>query len=148
MHFIAGLQKYTPAVTACWRRTSTPTAAPTFGESRRNVQWGWKPHLRPAGPLLRTERTPGREPLRRGRCQSVSGSGATLACGYLGMLEKLEPMQEMKASAYDLPYSLPCSLEESLSHLEQCEPIKDMLGRASSAPSWPVKRKEYETYLA
>ena len=32
---------------------------------------------------------------------------ATLACGYLGMLEKLEPMQEMKASAYDLPYSLP-----------------------------------------
>lgn len=36
---------------------------------------GGKPHLRPAGPLLRTERTPGREPLRRGRCQSVSGSG-------------------------------------------------------------------------
>ncbi len=54
---------------------------------------------------------------------------ATLACAYLGMLEKLEPMQEMKASAYDLPYSLPRSLEESLSHLEQCEPILTSLAK-------------------
>ena len=112
MHFIAGLQKYTPAVTALLAPNVNSTAASPSASAPRNVQWGGKPHLGLRVPFFRTECTPGREPLRRGRCQPVSGPGRHLACGYLGMLE-LEPMQEMKASAYDLP-CLPRSLEESL----------------------------------
>ncbi|MFE8730316.1 glutamine synthetase, partial [Aeromonas hydrophila] len=72
---------------------------------------------------------------------------ATLACGYLGMMEKLEPLPEMKSSAYELPYSLPRSLEEALSHLEQCDPIKEMLGERFTRAFVAVKRKEYETYF-
>lgn len=149
MHFIAGLQKYTPAVTALLAPNVNSYRRLTFGESApRNVQWGVE--NRTCG-----LRVPFSEPSARRVENRFAGAdanpylalAATLACGYLGMLEKLEPMQEMKASAYDLPYSLPRSLEESLSHLEQCEAIKDMLGERFIRAFVAVKRKEYETYF-
>ncbi len=149
MHFIAGLQKYTPAVTALLAPNVNSYRRLTFGESApRNVQWGVE--NRTCG-----LRVPFSDPSARRVENRFAGAdanpylalAATLACGYLGMMEKLEPMQEMKSSAYDLPYSLPRSLEEALSHLEQCEPIKEMLGERFTRAFVAVKRKEYETYF-
>jgi glutamine synthetase len=149
MHFIAGLQKYTPAVTALLAPNVNSYRRLTFGESApRNVQWGVE--NRTCG-----LRVPFSEPSARRVENRFAGAdanpylalAATLACGYLGMMEKLEPLPEMKSSAYELPYSLPRSLEEALSHLEQCEPIKEMLGERFIRAFVAVKRKEYETYF-
>ncbi len=149
MHFIAGLQKYTPAVTALLAPNVNSYRRLTFGESApRNVQWGVE--NRTCG-----LRVPFSEPNARRVENRFAGAdanpylalAATLACGYLGMMEKLDPLPEMKSSAYELPYSLPRSLEEALSHLEQCEPIKEMLGERFTRAFVAVKRKEYETYF-
>ena len=106
--FIAGLQKYTPAVTPCWRRTSTPTAASPLARARRASSGGGNRTCGLRVPL-RTECTPA-EPLRRGRAQPYLALAPPLACGYLGMLEALDPCREMRRAPDDLPYSLPRSL--------------------------------------
>ena len=147
MHFIAGLQKYTPAVTALLAPTSTPCRL-TFGESARatcsgveNRTCGLRVPFSEASARRVENRFAGAD------ANPYLALAATLACGYLGMMEKLEPLPEMKSSAYELPYSLPRSLEEALSHLEQCDPIKGCWASALPAPSWRSNAKEYETYF-
>ena len=54
---------------------------------------------------------------------------ASLACGYLGMVEGLTPSDPVEGSAYDLPYDLPRSLEEALGKLRACERLVDLLGK-------------------
>jgi glutamine synthetase len=149
LHFIAGLQKYTPAVTALLAPNVNSYRRLTFGESApRNVQWGVE--NRTCGLRVPYSETSGRRVENRfagADANPYLALAATLACGYLGMQEKLMPLPEMKSSAYDLPYSLPRTLEEALSHLEQCEPIKEMLGERFVEAFVAVKRKEYETYF-
>jgi glutamine synthetase len=43
----------------------------------------------------------------------------TLACGYLGLKNKIKPKPEMKGDAYLAPYSLPRSLGEALDWLRR-----------------------------
>ena len=149
MHFIAGLQKYTPAVTALLAPNVNSYRRLTFGESApRNVQWGVE--NRTCGLRVPFSEASARRVENRfagADANPYLALAATLACGYLGMMEKLGPLPEMKSSAYELPYSLPRSLEEALSHLEQCDPIKEMLGERFTRAFVAVKRKEYETYF-
>ncbi|MGL5947989.1 MAG: glutamine synthetase family protein [Aeromonas sp.] len=150
MHFIAGLQKYTPAVTALLAPNVNSYRRLTFGESApRNVQWGEE--NRTCG-----LRVPLAAPINRRVENRFAGAdanpylalAATLACGYLGIIEQLEPLPEMKSSAYALPYSLPRTLEEALSELEACAPIKQLLGERFVRAFVAVKRKEYQTYFS
>ena len=53
---------------------------------------------------------------------------ASLACGYLGMIEGLQPTDPITGSAHDLPFGLPRSLDEALRLLKECEPLVDLLG--------------------
>lgn len=149
MHFIAGLQKYTPAVTALLAPNVNSYRRLTFGESApRNVQWGNEnrtcglriPFSHPSARRVEN-RFPGAD------ANPYLALAATLACGYLGIQEKLEPLPEMKSSAYELPYSLPRTLEEALSLLEKCEPIQEILGERFVRAFVAVKNKEYETYF-
>jgi glutamine synthetase len=72
---------------------------------------------------------------------------ASLACGYLGMLEGLKPTDPLSGSAYDLPYSLPRNLEESLRLLRDSRPLIDLLGERFVLAYTAVKETEYETFL-
>ena len=72
---------------------------------------------------------------------------ASLACGLLGMQQKLDPSAPVTASAYDMPYELPRSLEQSLQALENSDDLKEMLG-VRFVQAWnAVKESEYDTFL-
>ena len=117
---IAGLQKYLPAAMALfcanvnsYRRLTRYLSAPI------NVHWGYD--NRTAG-----LRVPMSDPEARRVENRVGGAdanpyiaiAASLACGYLGMIETLQPTDPITGSAHDLPFGLPRSLDEALRHLK------------------------------
>jgi glutamine synthetase len=147
--FIAGLQRYLPA--------AMPLFAPNVNSYRRitkhhaapiNVQWGHD--NRTAG-----FRVPVADAKSRRVENRVAGAdanpylaiAASLACGYLGMMEALEPTPPLAGSAYNAPYGLPRSLEEGLRLLKACDPLCQILGRRFVAAFTAVKESEYETFL-
>jgi len=146
---IAGLQKYLPAAMSLfapnvnsYRRIQRHLSAPI------NTQWGYD--NRTAG-----LRVPVSNPENRRIENRVGGAdanaylaiAASLACGYLGMAESLKPGEPVTGSAYDLPYSLPRNLEESLRLLRQCQPLIELLGERFVLAYTAVKETEYETFL-
>jgi glutamine synthetase len=146
---IAGLQKYLPAAMSLfapnvnsYRRITRQQLAPI------NVQWGYD--NRTAG-----LRVPMSSPEARRVENRVSGAdanpyiaiAASLACGYLGMIENLQPTEPISNSAHDMPFSLPRSLDEALRRLKQSEPLLRILGEPFIAAFTIVKEAEYEVFL-
>ncbi len=148
-NYIAGLQKYIPAV--------MPIFAPNVNSYRRltrfsnapiNLQWGYDNRtcgLRvPFGgaEAMRVEnRVPGAD------ANPYLAFAATLACGYLGMVEKLEPTPETTGSAYTGEYTLPRELSHALDLMNGSTPMREILGDKLVDVLVAVKRLEYETYL-
>ena len=146
---IAGLQRYIPATMPffapyvnSYRRITRYHAAPI------NVQWGYD--NRTAG-----LRVPYAEPQARRVENRLAGAdanpylaiAASLACGYLGMRQRLEPSEPLATSAYEEPYALPRSLAESLRLLSACDPLKEVLGEHFLLAFNAVKDSEYETFM-
>ena len=146
---IAGLQKYLPAVMSIfapnvnsYRRLQRHLAAPI------NTQWGYD--NRTAGlrvPVSGPENRRIENRVGGADANSYLAIAASLACGYLGMLEGLKPTDPLSGSAYDLPYSLPRNLEESLRLLRESRPMIDLLGERFVLAYTAVKETEYETFL-
>ena len=148
-NYLAGLQKYTPA--------AMPILAPNVNSYRRlsrfsnapiNLEWGYDNRtcgLRvPFGSAaaMRVEnRVPGAD------ANPYLAFAATLACGYLGMIEELEPTQPFEGSAYSMPYALPRELSHALDVMEECEPLREVLGSKIIEVLLAVKKLEYDTYL-
>ena len=146
---IAGLQKYLPAAMSLfapnvnsYRRISRFQLAPI------NVQWGYD--NRTAG-----LRVPSSDPEARRVENRLAGAdanpylaiAASLACGYLGMIEGLQPSEPISGSAHDLPFSLPRSLDEAIRELRGCEPLVRILGEPFISAYTIVKEAEYEVFL-
>jgi glutamine synthetase len=72
---------------------------------------------------------------------------ASLACGYLGMTEGLQPTDPISGSAHDLPFGLPRSLDEALRELRSSEPLVELLGPTFVEAFALVKEAEYEVFL-
>ena len=72
---------------------------------------------------------------------------ATLACGYLGIKEKLMPTEPLSASAQDKGYGLPRNLEHALNLLLEAEELNEILGKRFVRVYNSVKQKEYETFF-
>jgi len=147
-HFIAGLQRYVPQVMPMlapyvnsYRRLSRYMSAPI------NVQWGYDnrtcgirvPESDPANRRLEN-RVPGVD------VNPYLAMAATLACGYLGLVEKRQPTEPMKSSAWDHDYELPSHMEDALRRMRECEPMRDVLGGAFIDAFLAVKELEYATY--
>jgi glutamine synthetase len=146
---IAGLQRYLPAAMALlapnvnsYRRITRFQVAPI------NVQWGYD--NRTAG-----LRVPVSEAEARRVENRISGAdanpylaiAASLACGYLGMVQGLQPSEPISGSAHDLPYSLPRNLDEAIRLLRECEPLIEILGESFVSAFTIVKEAEYEVFL-
>lgn len=147
-HFIAGLQRYVPLVMPMlapyvnsYRRLSRYMSAPI------NVQWGYDnrtcgirvPESDPANRRLEN-RVPGVD------VNPYLAMAATLACGYLGLMEKRQPTEPMKSSAWDHDHELPSHMEDALRRMRECEPMRDVLGGAFIDAFLAVKELEYATY--
>src|ERR1700691_1050781 len=146
---IAGLQRYIPAAMSLfcsnvnsYRRMTRYLSAPI------NVQWGYD--NRTAGLRVPMSSVEARRIENR-----VGGADATRsiaiaasrACGYLGMIEGLQPPEPISGSAHELPYSLPRSLDEALAKLRDCEPLLQILGEPFVAAYTIVKQSEHEVFL-
>ena len=146
---IGGLQKYLPAAMALfapnvnsYRRITRSALAPI------NVQWGYD--NRTAG-----LRVPVSDPENRRIENRVGGAdanpylaiAASLACGYLGMVENLQPTEPISGSAHDLPFALPRALDSALRRLSESEALIRILGEPFVAAFSIVKSAEYEVFL-
>jgi glutamine synthetase len=72
---------------------------------------------------------------------------ASLACGYLGMVQGLQPTEPISGSAHDLPFSLPRNLDEAVRRLRECDPLIEILGEAFVTAFTLVKEAEHEVFL-
>jgi len=141
----SGLQKYirlrwcffAPYVNS-YRRLVRHTAAPI------NVHWGQD--NRTVG-----IRVPDAGPQNRRVENRVIGTdanpyvalAATLACGYLGLIQQLKPAPEMTNSAYDEDYQLPESLNEAVRLLDECPDLEQVFGKRFCGIYKAVKLTEF-----
>ena len=147
--YIGGLQKYIPAAMALfapyvnsYRRLARFTAAPI------NIQWGTD--NRTVG-----IRSPVASPAARRIENRVIGAdanpyvalAATLACGYLGMKNRVEPTPECKGDAYLGDYQLPRSLGEALEKLLNEKALAEVLGEAFVTVYTEIKEIEYAEFM-
>lgn len=147
--YIGGLQRYIPTAMALfapyvnsYRRLARATAAPI------NTQWGTD--NRTVG-----IRSPVATPSARRIENRVIGAdanpyvalAATLACGFLGMKNKIEPTPECKGDAYLGDYSLPRSLGEALVRLKDETDLHDVLGKEFICVYSEIKELEYQEFM-
>ncbi|HPX88479.1 MAG TPA: glutamine synthetase family protein [Methylophilaceae bacterium] len=148
-NYIAGLQKYLPAAMVLlapyvnsYRRIVRNGAAPI------NIEWGYD--NRTVG-----IRVPISEPSARRVENRVVGADAnpylamavTLACGYLGIKEKLQPTAETTGSAYALDYQLPRGLSEAIRELEDATALHEVLGKDFVDVYLAVKDAEHDEFM-
>jgi len=147
--YIGGLQRYTPAAMALfapyvnsYRRLVRSNAAPI------NIQWGTD--NRTVG-----IRSPVAGPAARRLENRVIGADAnpyvalatTLACGYLGMKNRIEPTPECKGDAYLGAFQLPRSLNEALSLLRNETDLHEVLGEDFVTVYTEVKELEHAEFM-
>jgi glutamine synthetase len=147
--YIGGLQKYIPAAMALfapyvnsYRRLVRGAAAPI------NIQWGTD--NRTVG-----IRSPVAPPAARRLENRVIGAdanpycalAATLACGYLGMKNRIEPSAECMGDAYQGDYALPRSLGEALQALRESEELATVLGQDFVTVYTEIKETEYAEFM-
>lgn len=147
--YIAGLQKYMPMAMALfapnvnsYRRITRYNSAPI------NVHWGFD--NRTAGLRVPTSLPEARRVENRlggADANPYLAIAASLACGYLGMIEQLKPTEPITGSAYDRPFTLPTTLGESLAMLSGCKQLVDLLGERFVAAYVAVKENEYLTFM-
>jgi glutamine synthetase len=71
---------------------------------------------------------------------------ASLACGYLGMVEKAKPRALVEGSAYRLAHTLPRTLYDALYRLNGSRALKNILGERFIQAVSLVKESELTAY--
>jgi glutamine synthetase len=147
-HYIAGLQRYVPLTMPMfapyvnsYRRLSRNMSAPI------NVQWGFD--NRTCGIRVPESNATNRRIENRVPGVDVNpylAMAATLACGYLGLIEKSEPTAPMKSSAWDVDFELPSHMEDAIRRMRECEKLNDVFGEDFIKAFLAVKELEYATY--
>lgn len=147
--FIGGLQKHLGAAVALfapyvnsYRRYVPDFAAPI------NLEWGRDnrttglrvPISSPSGRRVEN-RLPGMD------CNPYLGIAATLACGYLGLMNKTEARPEFTGSAYIDSEDIPVNLGDALDLLDEDEALKEVMGQEFVKVYDSVKRNEYKEFL-
>ena len=145
---IAGLQKFLPA--------SMPLLAPNVNSYRRlvrhmaapvNLHWGRE--NRTAG--LRVPESGADARRVENRVPGADANpylviAASLACGYLGMVNGLEPTSPVVGSAYRLKFALPRYLPDSLNKLNGSDDLREVLGDEFVTLLLEVKQAEHDAY--
>ncbi len=147
--YIGGLQRYVPAAMVLfapyvnsYRRMARFTAAPI------NIQWGTD--NRTVG-----IRAPVATPQARRIENRVIGAdanpyvalAATLACGYLGIKNRIQPAPECKGDAYLGEHALPRSLSESVRLLKEEKDLAKVLGESFVTVYCEIKDIEYAEFM-
>ncbi|KAF1016413.1 MAG: Gamma-glutamylputrescine synthetase PuuA [Stenotrophomonas maltophilia] len=148
-NYLGGLQKYAPLAMAFFAPNVNSYRRLVFGEvSPSNVHWGFDNRTCGLRVPLDTPQNMRVESRFAGSdANPYLAMAATLACGLLGIRERLSPDAPVSGSAKELGYELPRSLGEALDGLEQCSELQALLGERFCRAYISVKRKEYETFF-
>jgi glutamine synthetase len=147
-YYIGGLQKLLPQV--------TPLFAPNVNSFRRmkpvhdapiNMQWGLD--NRTCG--LRVPRSDAVDRRVENRLPGADANpylaiAASLLCGYIGMVEAIEPRDRISGSAYKMERTLPRTLYEALDRFERCKAVRPYLGETFVRSFIAIKQAELDAY--
>jgi glutamine synthetase len=147
-HYLGGLQKYTPYVMSffapnvnSYRRFTREVSAPI------NLHWGFDnrttglrvPDANPKNYRIEN-RFPGAD------VNPYLSIAATLACGYLGMKNQIEPSAAYEGNAYEEELALPRTLEEALRGLQEDRDIFELFGEKFIQLYTSIKLVEFEEF--
>jgi len=149
-HYMGGLQKYTPSAISfyapnvnSYRRFAPDISAPI------NMKWGIDnrtaglrvPYSSPEGTRIEN-RFPGAD------CNPYLAIAASLACGYIGLKNKIQPTKPTTGSASEDGETVKVArtLEEGLRLLDDCPELADIMGPLFITAYTSVKRSEFETF--
>ena len=148
LNYIGGLVSLLPQI--------APMFAPNVNSFRRmrpdsdapiNVQWGSDNRscgLRVPISDARNRRIENRLP--GADANAYLAIASSLVCGYVGMVEGIEPPARMDGNAYKHARTLPRSLEGALDRFDKCEPIKAILGAGFVELFSAIKQTELFNY--
>jgi glutamine synthetase len=80
-------------------------------------------------------------------CNPYLGIAASLACGYLGLTNALNPSAELKGDAYDGDGDIPRVLGSALALFDESTALQEVLGPDFSRVYSIVKMAEYDEFL-
>ena len=149
LHFIGGMQKHLGAAVALfapyvnsYRRYVPDFAAPINLEwGRDNRTTGLRIPISGSAARRVENRLPGMD------CNPYLGIASTLACGYLGLMNKVAPRPECKGDAYFDSAEIPINLGDALDLLDEDEALKEVMGTEFAKVYDSVKRNEYKEFL-
>ncbi|WP_164759003.1 glutamine synthetase family protein [Mesorhizobium sp. M6A.T.Ce.TU.002.03.1.1] len=148
-HFIGGMQKHVPNALVMfapyvnsYRRLTQSASAPV------NNKWGYDNRTT-------AFRVPRSDPAARRVENRIPSSdanpylalAASLACGLIGMTNKIEAEPPVLTTANDAEIDLPRSLLEAVDLLEADEELCALLGKSFAATYAAIKRAEFETFM-
>lgn len=148
-HYLGGLQQLTPEVMAMmapnvnsYRRFLTGESVPV------NLHWGFE--NRTVG--LRVPDAPNQAKRVENRIAGADANpylaiAATLICGYIGMMEKIEVSAETTSRANGkLSEKLPLNLDLAIAQMENSEKIKSYLGEDFVRGFIATRQADYDHY--
>ncbi|ETA51298.2 glutamine synthetase family protein [Ponticoccus alexandrii] len=148
-HFIGGLQTHLPAAIAVmapyvnsYRRYVKDHAAPI------NLEWGRD--NRTTGIRIPLSDAPARRVENRLAgmdCNPYLGIAASLACGYLGLMEERRPTKQFRGDAYEGDGDFPQVLGQALDVFDEASALHEVLGPEFCRVYATVKRAEYQEFL-
>jgi glutamine synthetase len=148
-NFLGGLQNHLPDAIAVfapyvnsYRRYVKDHAAPI------NLEWGRD--NRTTGiriPLSGPEAKRVENRLAGMDCNPYLGIAASLACGYLGMINEERPGKQFKGDAYEGDGDIPRGLGQALDLFENATDLHKVLGPDFARVYGIVKRAEYDEFL-
>ncbi|MEX1107751.1 MAG: glutamine synthetase family protein [Dongiaceae bacterium] len=145
---VAGLQRYLPQI--------MPLIAPNVNSYRRlqpyldapiNVHWAVD--NRTVGLRVPIADRNGRRIENRlagADANPYLAIAASLACGYVGMIDRLKPTKQIEGSAYRLAHTLPRTLYDALHRFQACRRMREILGDRFMRAIMTVRRGELEAY--
>jgi glutamine synthetase len=146
--YVAGLQRYLPMV--------MPLIAPNVNSYRRlqphldapiNVHWAVD--NRTVGLRVPISDAAGRRIENRlagADANPYLAIAASLACGYVGMVDRLKPTKQIEGSAYRMAHTLPRTLYDALNRFHNLKRMRDVLGERFMRAIMTVRRGELEAY--
>ena len=146
--YIAGLARLLPQV--------SPRFAPNVNSFRRmrpdsdapiNVQWGTDNRscgLRVPVSDAKNRRIENRLP--GADANPYLAFAASLVCGYIGMVDRMQPPKSIQGNAYNRARTLPRTLETALDRFSHCRPVKALLGEEFFDIFYAIKECELFNY--
>ncbi|MEO9612240.1 MAG: glutamine synthetase family protein [Nitratireductor sp.] len=148
-HFIGGMQRHMPAALVMmapyvnsYRRLTKAASAPV------NTDWGYDNRTT-------AFRIPRSDPAARRVENRIPSSDAnpylalagSLACGLIGIAERIEPEAPVGKAANEEEIDLPRGLLEAVGLLEDDDALRTMLGAPFVSTYGAIKKAEFETFM-